>query len=144
MDNSRSILLVDDDEVDVMNMQRAVQKNWLRGTLQVAENGLQALQMLRRDKAEKLRPQVQMIVTDINMPRMNGIDFIRALRADSELQNMLVFVMTTSNNDGDRRAAYALNVAGYILKPVEPNKFMAAMKILDSYWSLIEGPWASG
>ncbi len=137
MDNSRSILLVDDDEVDVMNMQRAFGKYRPRRILHVAENGLQALHMLR---GKKLAPQVQIIVTDINMPRMNGIEFIRELRADPDLQNMLVFVMTTSNNDGDRQAAYGLNVAGYILKPVEPDKFMALMKILDSYWSLIELP----
>ncbi len=96
--------------------------------------------MLRGEEAEKLVPQPKIIATDINMPRLNGIEFIRELRADSDLKNMIVFVMTTSNNDEDRQAAYALNVAGYILKPVEPDKFMASIQILDSYWSLIELP----
>ncbi len=140
MDNSSSILLVDDDEVDVMNVQRAFRKHRISRTLHVAENGLQALHMLRGDETEKLVPQPQIILTDINMPRMNGIEFIRELRADPDLKNMSVFVMTTSSNDKDRQAAYDLNVAGYILKPVEPDKFMASIKTLDNYWTLIELP----
>jgi len=140
LDNSSSILLVDDDEVDVMNVQRAFRKHRISRTLHVAENGLQALQMLRGDETEKLAPQPQIILTDINMPRMNGIEFIRELRADPALKNMSVFVMTTSSNDKDRQAAYDLNVSGYILKPVEPDKFMASIKTLDNYWTLIELP----
>lgn len=140
MDNSSSILLVDDDEVDVMNVQRAFRKHRISRTLYVAENGLQALQMLRGEETGKLAPQPQIILTDINMPRMNGIEFIHELRADPDLKNMSVFVMTTSSNDKDRKAAYELNVAGYILKPVEPDKFMASIRILDNYWSLIELP----
>ena len=140
MDSRSSILLVDDDEVDVMNVQRAFNKHRIKRTLHVAENGLRALQMLRGEENEKLAPQPQIVLTDINMPRMNGIEFIRELRADPDLKNMSVFVMTTSSDDKDRKAAYELNVAGYILKPVEPDKFMASIQILDNYWSLIELP----
>ena len=74
------------------------------------------------------------------MPQMNGIEFLKELRQDPVLRTTSVFVMTTSNDDKDRMDAYNLNVAGYILKPVSFEKFVAAVSILDSYWKLCEQP----
>jgi len=135
-----NILLVEDDEVDVINVQRAFKKNHINNTLHVAGNGLEALAMLRGDGVAPMIPRPKIILLDINMPRMNGLEFLAALRADPELKCISVFVMTTSNDEGDRIAAYDLNVAGYILKPVELDSFIQAVSTLDLYWSLIEMP----
>jgi len=140
-DNKISILLVEDDEVDVMNIQRAFKKNHITNPMHIAGNGLEALAKLRgMDGQEKLNPTPKIVLLDINMPKMNGIEFLTKLRADPELRAISVFVLTTSDEEKDRVAAYNMNVAGYILKPVEPGKFMEAVKALDVFWSLIELP----
>ncbi len=141
MDNKVSILLVEDDEVDVMNIQRAFKKNHISNPLHIAGNGLQALAMLRgTDGEEEFNPTPKIILLDINMPKMNGIEFLKELRSDADLRSISVFILTTSDEEKDRIAAYDLNVAGYILKPVEPGKFIDAVKTLDVFWSLIELP----
>ncbi|NOX75467.1 MAG: response regulator [Gammaproteobacteria bacterium] len=141
LDNNVSILLVEDDDVDVMNVQRAFKKNHISNAVHVAGNGLEALARLRGTNGqEKLRPTPKIILLDINMPKMNGLEFLAELRADPELRAISVFVLTTSDEEKDRVTAYNMNVAGYILKPVEPGKFMEAVKTLDVFWSLIELP----
>lgn len=131
-----NILLVEDDEVDIMNVQRAFKKNTIKNPLFIANNGLEALEMLRAGKV----PFPHIIILDINMPKMNGIEFLRELRADDEFKSASVFVMTTSNEDSDKINAYNLNVAGYILKPLSFEKFIASVATLDSYWKLCERP----
>lgn len=141
LDNKASILLVEDDEVDVMNVQRAFKRNLISNPVHVAGNGLEALAMLRgTDDKKKLSPTPKIILLDINMPKMNGIEFLTELRLDQNLHAISVFVLTTSDEEKDRIAAYDMNVAGYILKPVDPGKFMEAVKTLDVFWSLIELP----
>jgi len=141
LDKEISILLVEDDEVDVMSVLRAFKKNRIENPIHVAGNGLEALDKLRGNNGEdKLIPTPKIILLDINMPKMNGIEFLEVLRSDPSLANISVFVLTTSDEEKDRVAAYQKNVAGYILKPVEPAKFMQAIKTLDVYWSLIELP----
>ena len=135
-----SILLVEDDDVDVMNVQRAFQKININNPLFVASNGEEALALLRDQSNFISAPRPQVILLDINLPRMNGIEFLTELRADPLLQSSIVFILTTSDDDRDKMAAYDLNVAGYILKPVEWSKFIEAMANLDMYWSLIEIP----
>lgn len=130
-----NILLVDDDEVDVMNVQRAFKKNEIENPLTIASNGLEALDLLR---SGNLIPSPKIILLDINMPKMNGIEFLRELRKDEDLKSISVFVMTTSNQDADKINAYNLNVAGYILKPLSFEKFTQAIKNLSDYWSIIE------
>ncbi len=132
-----NILLVEDDEVDVMNVQRAFRRNNIANPLFVAGNGLEALQMLRDESIPRER---RLVLLDLNMPRMNGIEFLRALRADPELNLTPVVVLSTSNDDRDRVDAYNLNVAGYILKPVTFQNFCDAMSTLNKYWSLVELP----
>lgn len=136
-----TILLVEDDSVDVINVQRAFKKNNISNPLFIAKNGLEAFNMLRGEGGfEKLDPRPQIILLDLNMPQMNGLEFLKELRKDSILNSISVFVMTTSNEDKDRLDAYNLNVAGYILKPVSFEKFVQAVSILDSYWKLCEQP----
>lgn len=131
-----NILLVEDDEVDIMNVQRAFRKNNINNPLFIAHNGLEALEMLRANQI----PKPQVIILDINMPKMNGLEFLQELRSDETLRRISVFVMTTSNEDSDKLNAYNLNVAGYILKPLSFEKFLASMSALDSYWKLCERP----
>lgn len=136
-----NILLVEDDSVDVMNVQRAFKKNNIQNPLYLAKNGLEGLAMLRgTDGQEMIRPRPQIILLDLNMPQMNGLEFLKELRNDPELKSISVFVMTTSKDDRDRFEAYNLNVAGYIIKPVSFEKFVEAVSILDSYWKLCEQP----
>jgi CheY-like chemotaxis protein len=132
-----NILLVEDDEVDVMNVRRAFQKNHIANPLFVATNGVEALEVLRGGKVPRER---RMVLLDLNMPQMNGIEFLRELRRDPELRPTPVVVLTTSNDDRDRIEAYDLNVAGYLLKPVTFSNFCEVMATLNKYWALVELP----
>lgn len=136
-DSMLNILLVEDDEVDVMNVRRAFKKNNIGNPLWVAGNGLDALALLRGTEIPRDR---RLVLLDLNMPRMNGIEFLRELRADPELGLTPVVVLTTSDDERDRVDAYNLNVAGYILKPVTFVSFVEAMATLNKYWTLVEMP----
>ncbi|SRR5579883_1197215 len=133
-----NILLVDDDQVDVMNVERAFKQNKSQNHLYVAENGIEALAMLRGQRDVIVPPVERLILLDLNMPRMGGIEFLRELRADPTLKPIPVIVLTTSNEDSDKVEAYHLNVAGYILKPVTFSKFVEAMVAVHQYWTLSE------
>ncbi|MBT3933269.1 MAG: response regulator [Bacteroidetes bacterium] len=140
-DNLLNILLVEDDMVDVMNVQRAFKKNNITNPLYVAHNGLEALNMLKGENGvEKLTPTPKIVLLDISMPKMNGIELLRAMRADKNLKSISVFMMTTSNEDSDKIEAYSLNVAGYILKPINFEKFVTAVSTLNNFWKMIELP----
>lgn len=132
-----NIMLVEDDEVDVMNVRRAFEKNHILNPLHVASDGIHALEMLRGGTVPAER---RIVLLDLNMPRMNGIEFLRELRADPHLHATPVVVLTTSNDDRDRIEAYNLNVAGYLLKPVTFVDFVELMAALNKYWSLVELP----
>jgi CheY-like chemotaxis protein len=141
MSNLVQILLVDDDEVDCMNVARAFKKSNIQNPLHIAHDGLDALDMLRgTNGVTKLSPTPRIILLDINMPKMNGLEFLREIRSDKDLHNLSVFVMTTSNSDKDKIEAYEYNVAGYIVKPISFDKFVAAVSILNNFWQLCEQP----
>jgi CheY-like chemotaxis protein len=135
--NPLKILLVEDDEVDVMNVKRAFKKNNISNPLTVASNGIEALEHLNSLAQDEL-PKI--ILLDLNMPLMGGIEFLRELRKNEKTQRLSVFVMTTSNQDNDKIEAYNLNVAGYILKPLSMESFVQAVSTLQSYWTLCEYP----
>ena len=136
-DKMLNVMLVEDDEVDVMNVRRAFKRNNIMNPLWIAGNGLEALEQLREGGVPRDR---LLVLLDLNMPRMNGIEFLRELRADEELKKTCVVVLTTSNDDRDRVDAYNLNVAGYIVKPVTFMSFVEAMATLNKYWTLVELP----
>ncbi len=135
-----NFLLVDDDEVDVMNVKRAFKKNNITTPLRVASNGLEALAMLRGEGTSPVPLSRKLILLDLNMPKMGGIEFLQELRADPDLKTTPVIVLTTSDEDNDKVEAYNLNVAGYVLKPVTFSKFVEAMAALNQYWMLSEIP----
>lgn len=136
-DRILNILLVDDDEVDVMNVQRAFKKANITNPVYVAGNGIEALDMLRGSAMPQHR---RIVLLDINMPKMNGIEFLREIRTDPVLRTLCVVVLTTSNEDRDRVEAFQLNVAGYLLKPVTFIEFVDVMSTLNKYWTLMELP----
>lgn len=136
-ENMLNILLVEDDAVDVMNVKRSFERNHVSNPLFVAGNGIEALQMLRDDEVPRER---RLVLLDLNMPKMNGIEFLQELRADPDLASTPVVVLTTSNDDQDKIDAYNLNVAGYLLKPVTFTSFCERMATLNKYWTLVEMP----
>lgn len=141
MDKQVSILLIDDDEVDCMNVQRAFKRSNISNPLFIAHNGIEGLDMLRGTNGVNIiDPLPRIILLDINMPKMNGLEFLKEIRKDSKLQNISVFVMTTSNDDKDRIEAYNYNVAGYIVKPISFESFVSAIAILNNFWQLCEQP----
>jgi len=135
------ILLVEDDELDVMNVQRAFKKNNITNPLFVAGNGVEALAMLRGQGTAPHVPNFRrLVLLDLNMPRMGGIEFLSELRKDPELAATTVIVLTTSDEERDKVEAYKLNVAGYILKPVTLQAFIEIMATLNKYWTVSELP----
>jgi CheY-like chemotaxis protein len=137
-----NILLVEDDELDVMNVQRAFRKNKVSNPLYVATNGVEALELLRGKAGEspKVPEDRRLILLDLNMPKMGGIEFLRELRGDPNLRHITVVVLTTSDEERDKVDAYHLNVAGYILKPVTVAAFVEIMATLNKYWTVNELP----
>ena len=131
------ILLVEDDEVDILNVRRAFEKNKITNPLYVAANGLEALNMLRGGQVPASR---RIVLLDLNMPKMNGIDFLRELRRDTKLRSIPVVVLTTSNAEKDKVEAFDLNVAGYLVKPVTFPSFVDLMAALNKYWTLVDMP----
>ncbi len=136
-DRTLNILLVEDDQIDVMNVQRAFQRHNILNPLYIAGDGVEAMEMLRAGKVPADR---RLVLLDLNMPRMNGIEFLRELRADPAFANTPVVVLTTSNDERDRVNAFNLNVAGYLLKPVTFGSFAELMATLNRYWTLVELP----
>jgi CheY-like chemotaxis protein len=136
-DRILNILLVDDDEVDVMNVKRAFKKANILNPVFVAGDGIEALEMLRSGAVPEHR---RLVLLDLNMPRMNGIEFLQELRNDPGLRATSVVVLTTSNEDNDKVEAFDLNVAGYLLKPVTSHQFVELMSQINRYWMLVEMP----
>lgn len=135
-----NLLHIDDDNIDRMVVQRVLKKMLSVTTHQQAQNGQEALDMLRGAEGKALNPFPNVILLDINMPKMNGIEFLQELRADDKLKHLPVFVLTTSNDDNDRLKAYQYNVAGYILKPIDLSVYDSTFKTLTDYWTLCELP----
>ncbi len=126
-----SVLLIDDDAMDVKAVRRAFKRHKIQNPVTVAKDGQEALEHLRgeRGKAQMRRPML--ILLDLQMPRMNGFEFLQALRTDPALKDLAVYVLTTSSHDVDRSEAQALNVRGYILKG-DPDAFDRFESLINS------------
>ncbi len=132
-----NVLHVEDDDVDIMIVKRAFGRLNLPYPLHIARNGVDALSKLRgTDGFEKLNPTPQIILLDLNMPKMNGLEFLEELRKDPELRHISVFIFSTSNNENDLRQAHQLNVAGYIIKPVNLESFTETLNTLQNFWKV--------
>jgi CheY-like chemotaxis protein len=136
-----NILLVEDDEVDVMNVQRALKKNAATATLHRAANGIEALAMLRTNSQLTTENNGRLLILlDLNMPKMGGLEFLQELRADPALYKLPVVILTTSMQDSDLATAYQYNVAGYIIKPITFSSFVEKIDVLNRYWSISKMP----
>ena len=131
MQNSKPLLLVEDDNVDVMTVKRALSELKVDSQLVPAGDGEEALAYLRSDGNTK--PCV--ILLDLNMPKMNGIEFLKILKADRALKKIPVVVLTTSNSERDIVDSFELGVAGYMVKSVDYKKFMEILRTIDLYWT---------
>jgi CheY-like chemotaxis protein len=137
---SITILLVDNDTVDTMAVKRAFRELKITNPVVEAHDGIEALERLRGENGyEKVREPL-LILLELNMPRMGGIEFLQELRNDPLLRRTLVFVMSTSSADEDRRLAYEKNIAGYFLKHGSKEDFLEAIRMLERYWQTIEFP----
>ena len=134
LDSEAGILLVEDDRVDIMTVQRAFKKNNIGNPLHIARTGHEALAMLRGDGQPKIDPPPELILLDLNLPRMSGIEFLQALRADPQLQSLRIIVPTSSNEPRDREAAFRYDVDDYIVKPHSFEEFSRAMATVIALW----------
>ncbi len=138
--NPLSILLVEDDDGDAMAVRRAFRAMKISNQILRAVDGIDALDMLKGTNGRpKMLPPFILLV-DVNMPRMNGIQFIEAVRADEELHGSITFVLTTSKREADKAAAYDLNVAGYIVKETVGQNFRSLTGLVESYRHIVEMP----
>ncbi|CAN5408013.1 response regulator [soil metagenome] len=134
------ILLVEDDEIDAEAIVRAFKRQKISNPFTVVPDGIEALDVLRGEAGHPRLPRPYLILLDINMPRMNGIEFLKALRQDAELCQSIVFVLTTSNREADKMAAYNEQIAGYLLKSNIDRDFSDIVTLFTSYERVVEFP----
>tara|TARA_R110002110_G_scaffold14698_1_gene67681 strand:- start:118366 stop:118815 length:450 start_codon:yes stop_codon:yes gene_type:complete len=135
--NNVTILLVDDDDVDVMGVERAMKKLNMSNPLVRARDGEEGLALLRDSRAV---PRPYIILLDINMPRMNGLEMLAEIRKDPRLHNDVVFILTTSRSHADKLAAYQQKVAGYMVKSRVGDGVLNVMAMLQKYCLVVEPP----
>lgn len=133
---NKAILLVEDDQVDIMTILRALKEIHVSNPVVSMENGEAALEWLSRPDSEL--PCI--ILLDLNMPIMNGIEFLRLVKHDERLRRIPVVVLTTSEEQEDKVRSFDLGVAGYMAKPVDYRRFVEIIRSIDMYWTLSEMP----
>jgi CheY-like chemotaxis protein len=132
----KPILLVEDDQVDVMTVKRALKEIKVTNPVVNLENGEEALKYLR----DPAKPKPCIILLDLNMPIMNGIEFLEVVKHDDLLRRIPVVVLTTSGEQQDKVNSFDLGVAGYMAKPVDYRQFVEVMRTIDAYWTISEVP----
>ncbi len=135
-----TLLIIDDDDIDATALERSLRKMKLLNPVQRARDGQEALEMLRSGVV----PRPFIILLDLTMPRLGGLEFLEIVRSDPELTSSVVFVLTTSKSDEDLTAAYRGNVAGYILKQRMDGGFLDVVSLIEHYWRIVELPFPNG
>lgn len=138
--DSVTVLLVDDDDVDIMVMQRTFQRTGVFNPMRVARDGVEALEIMRGEGDNEPLEGPYVVLLDLNMPRMDGFEFLEEVRADPELKKAVIFVLTTSSADRDRALAYERNVAGYFVKSNVGSGFLDVVDMLKAYWKVVRLP----
>ncbi|MEN6462138.1 MAG: response regulator [Syntrophomonas sp.] len=136
MRTNKPILLVEDDKVDALTVKRALTELKVTNELIIRENGEEALDFLRDQHNQK--PAI--ILLDINMPRMNGLEFLEIAKNEPDIKKIPVIILTTSSEELDRMQSFQLGVAGYMVKPVDYKQFVDVVRVIDIYWTLSELP----
>jgi CheY-like chemotaxis protein len=132
-----NILVVDDDEIDVKALLRAFKKLKIANPVTAAKDGIEGWEALQD------LPRPYLIILDINMPRMNGIELLGKIRASEKYHDSVVFILTTSTDDEDKFEAYNLNAAGYMLKSDMGKSFIRAIEMIEQYWKVVEFPMST-
>lgn len=135
-----SVLLVEDDAIDAEAIERAFRAAKIANPIVRAKNGLEALEIMRGEGGKPAIDRPYITLLDLNMPRMNGLEFLEEIRSDEKLRKNIVFVLTTSDDDRDKVAAYDKHVAGYMVKNKAGSDFMELIGLLDHYWRVVELP----
>jgi len=138
--NPINLLLVEDDEIDIKSIKRSIKELKLINPLTVARDGIEGLEYLRGENGKTKVESPRVVLLDLNMPRMGGLEFLEELRKDPELHATVTFVLTTSDADQDIVSAYEKNVAGYIVKSDSTTSFVEAMRLIDFYWTIVQLP----
>jgi CheY-like chemotaxis protein len=136
MKGKKPILLVEDDKVDTMTVTRALKEIHVSNNIINVGNGIEALEYLRNESNET--PCI--ILLDLNMPKMNGIEFLEVVKHDDKLKMIPVVVLTTSKEEQDKVDSFRLSVAGYMIKPVDYRQFVEVVRTINVYWTLSELP----
>ena len=136
MKEQMTVLLVEDDRVDAMTVRRAFRDLQITNSLDIVSDGEEALEYLRNNGHRRLG----IILLDLNMPRMNGIEFLRIARQENALNGTPVVVLTTSREEQDKVGTFNLGVAGYMVKPVDYRQFLEVIRTINLYWTLSELP----
>jgi len=130
---SLTFLLIEDDEIERLKFARVMQKGQFNHKLIVAQNGEEALEILKQKNSV---PDI--IFLDLNMPKMNGLEFLQILKSDTSLKYTPVVILSTSNNHNDLKKSYEIGIAGYIVKPLKYEDYAYKIKCLIDYWSINE------
>lgn len=140
IDQSISFLVVEDNDLDVEKIERGFKRVKICNDLIRAKDGLDALDILRGTNGQTKLKSTSVILLDLNMPRMNGVEFLKELREDPSIAHSPVFILTTSDRQQDIDEAYRYNICGYIVKPVELGQMLEVLSTLSAYWKLCELP----
>lgn len=135
-----TVLLVEDDDIDAETVRRSFDKLKIINPVRHARDGEEALDILRGKNGAELIDGPFVVLLDLNMPRLGGHGFLTEIRDDPELNQTVVFVLTTSKADEDRHKAYAKNIAGYIVKQEAGKGFVEAIKMLKYFWQVVTLP----
>ena len=136
MNSTRPILLLEDDQIDVMSIKRSIKRLNITNELIVVNNGEEALAYF----ADSSNKRPILIISDINMPKMNGKEFVKEIKSNHEYRQIPVLMLTSSAEQSDRFESYDLGVSGYIVKPTNSEDFTEALRIIELYWTLSEQP----
>jgi len=128
-----NVLLIEDDTIEVMKLNRTISKLQLNHTIIEANNGDDALKILNQNEG---LPDI--ILLDLNMPKINGIEFLSILKKDEKLKHIPTIILTTSNNKNDLHECYKIGISGYVLKPLKYDEYVSKVEKVLSYWSINE------
>ncbi|WP_298754455.1 response regulator [uncultured Psychroserpens sp.] len=133
MEKKLKVLLIEDDTIEIMKLNRTVSTLDIKHDIIEANNGEEALRIL---KEEQSLPHI--ILLDLNMPKINGLEFLGILKNDDTLKYIPTIILTTSNNQKDLLECYRIGIAGYVLKPLKYEDYVSKIEKLLAYWSINE------
>jgi CheY-like chemotaxis protein len=140
VDQAVHVVLIDDDEIDVEAVRRSFRAYGLKNPITAFSNGAEAIRALRGEFGKQLAVTPHLVLLDLNMPMMNGIEFLDEVRRDPNLRSTIIFALTTSNTEEDKKAAYERQVAGYLVKSHLGVSYASLTHMLDAYSRIVEFP----